>query len=208
MGTVLFGRRWQCSTICLFNGFASEVFAPVFPLIGKKKKVSPKALRILMVTKWIMLAVAVFFAAYWILLLSGAPIKEVHDLLSTIENYKYLTAELLLMMSFWIAFTGRGYCYCCPLGTVLGGLSKISGQKITTDHNKCIGCNQCNAACPMTVDIKGKASTGDPVTSIRCVGCGHCVDACPTQTLQYSTTFTRVLGARMNISTDKSSGKQ
>lgn len=191
VGTLLFGRRWQCSTICLFNGFASEVFAPIFPLVGKKKKVGPKVLRILVILKWVMLAVAVFFTVYWVLLLAGAPVTGVHDLISTIENYKYLTAELLMMMSFWIVFTGRGYCYYCPLGTVLGGISRISGQSITTDHAKCIGCNQCNIACPMTIDIKGKAMTGEPVTLSRCVGCGHCVDTCPTQTLQYSTSFTR-----------------
>lgn len=205
VGTVLFGRRWQCSTICLFNGFASEVFSPVFPLIGKKKKVGPNALRILVILKWVMLAVALFFSIYWILLLVGVPVKGVHDLISTIENYKYLSAELLMMMSFWIAFTGRGYCYYCPLGTVLGGISKISGQKITTNHEKCIGCNQCNVICPMTIDIKGKAMAGEPVTSIRCVGCGHCVDTCPTQTLKYSTSFTRMFDSRKSGSGKKSS---
>lgn len=32
-GTLLFGRRWQCSTLCLFNGFVSEAFSPGFPLV-------------------------------------------------------------------------------------------------------------------------------------------------------------------------------
>ncbi|MDD2352632.1 MAG: hypothetical protein PHX56_03590 [Atribacterota bacterium] len=37
IGTLIYGRRWHCSMICLFNGFASEIFEPAIPLIGKKK---------------------------------------------------------------------------------------------------------------------------------------------------------------------------
>lgn len=45
VGTLLLGRRWQCSTLCLFNGFASEVFDPAFPLIGEPKEVKPRTLK-------------------------------------------------------------------------------------------------------------------------------------------------------------------
>jgi len=92
-------------------------------------------------------------------------------------------------MFFWIAFIGRGYCYYCPLGTVLGFLGKLSGQRIKTDNTKCVHCNQCNLACPMSIDIISKAKSGEEVSDISCVGCGHCVDACPSRTLYYSTRF-------------------
>lgn len=189
IGTFLFGRRWQCSTVCLFNGFASEVFAPAFPLIGKKKTTKPKTISLLMLLKWVMFALALFFTGYWILLLSGIQPLENYNLIGKIEIYKYLSAELLMMMFFWIAFVGRGYCYYCPLGTVLGFISKISGQKIITSLTKCINCGQCNLACPMAIDLQSKAMKGEPVTSLRCVGCGHCVDACKTNNLSYTTTF-------------------
>jgi polyferredoxin len=189
LGTLLFGRRWQCSTICLFNGFASEVFTPAFPLIGKKKSIQPNTLRILMIAKWIFLGASALFTAYWILMLLGIPVYKNTELIGNLETYKYLSAELLMMMFFWIAFVGRGYCYYCPLGTVLSFLGKISGQRIRTDLAECIQCNQCNLACPMTIDIKSKAMKGESVSSLRCVGCGHCVDACPTETLSYTTTL-------------------
>jgi Pyruvate/2-oxoacid:ferredoxin oxidoreductase delta subunit len=189
IGTVLFGRRWQCSTICLFNGFAAEVFAPAFPLIGKKKPVQFTKIKVLMIIKWVMLCLAVLFSVYWILLLFGVTVWKNYDLVGKLENYKYLSAELLMMMFFWIAFLGRGYCYYCPLGTILGLLGNICGQKVTTNKTKCINCNQCNLACPMTIDIKSKALKGESVTSLRCVGCGHCMDACTTETLAYTTTF-------------------
>ena len=197
LGTMLFGRRWQCSTICLFNGFASEVFAPAFPLIGKKKKAQPKTVRILMIIKWFIFILALIFTAYWILLLFGVWVFRDYDLIGKLEIYKYLSAELLMMMFFWIVFTGRGYCYYCPLGTLLGLLGRISGQKIITNNTKCINCNQCNIECPMTIDIKSNALKGEPVTSLRCVGCGHCVDACPAGTLCYTTTFLGMISKKM-----------
>jgi ferredoxin-type protein NapH len=189
VGTLLFGRRWQCSTLCLFNGFASEVFAPVTPLLGKRKPVKATSLKVFMVIKWLFFGMALFFTCWWILFLAKVPLIGTPSLLSKIEVYKYLSTELLMAMFFWVAFTGRGYCYYCPLGTTLALLSKISKQHIATQVTHCIQCNRCNFACPMSIDIKYKAILGQAVTDLRCVGCGHCVDVCPTKTLLYSTTF-------------------
>ena len=189
IGTLLFGRRFQCSSICLFNGFAAEAFEPAIPLVGKRKKITPKTLRVLNILRWIFLSVALFFMFYWIFYLLGIIAPGNTDLITKIESYKYLAGELLTMMFFWIAFVGRGYCYFCPLGTVLSFLAKIAGQKIKTGKTKCVSCNQCNDICPMTIDIRSKAVDGAPVQNIRCVGCGHCVDECPTNNLCYSTRF-------------------
>ncbi len=205
VGTLLFGRQWQCSTLCLFNGFASEVFDPAIPLIGKKKKLKPKMLFALMIVRWVFLGIALFFTIWWILFLSGISIPGISQVISKVENYKYLTAELLMAMFFWIAFIGRGYCYYCPLGTFLGILSKLSGQKITTGNTKCIQCGQCNETCPMSIDIKSKAMLGEPVVNLRCVGCSHCVDTCPTRTLSYSTRFLDVKRFKKHM-TDKQVG--
>jgi len=187
IGTLLFGRRLQCSSICMFNGFAAEVFDPAIPLIGKRKNVKGGTLRVLKVVRWLFLGVALFFIAYWVMYLLGISITPDITFISRLESYKYLVGELLLALFFWIAFIGRGYCYYCPLGTVLSGVSRIAGQKITTNNTKCIRCNKCNEICPMTIDVKSKAINGESVQNNRCVGCGHCVDECPTKTLAYST---------------------
>ena len=186
-GTLLFGRRWQCSTLCLFNGFAAEVFAPAIPLLGKNNKMTQKSIRVFWILRWTFLLIALFFTMWWILLLSGVSLASDFHLISRIEIYKYLSTELLLMMFFWVAFIGRGYCYYCPLGTVLALISKLAGQRIVTDKTKCIQCSRCNKACPMSIDIKIQSQNGNPVKSLRCVGCGHCIDVCPTQTLSYTT---------------------
>ncbi|UYO64485.1 4Fe-4S binding protein [Acetobacterium wieringae] len=188
VGTLLWGRRWQCATLCLFNGFASEVFDPVMPLLGTRKKLKARGLKLFAILRWLFLAVAIGFTVYWVLYLLGLPLAN-SETVAKIETYKYLAAELLMAMFFWVAFSGRGYCYYCPLGTVVGLLGKLVGQQITTNQSNCIQCGRCNVACPMTIDLKSRAATGRPVSELRCVGCGHCVDSCPTETLAYSTRF-------------------
>jgi polyferredoxin len=214
-GTLLLGRRWQCSTLCLFNGFASEVFAPAFPLVGKVKEMKPYTLKLFSVLKWVFFAVALFFTMYWIMLLSGMPLPGNIQVIRKAEEYTYLSGELLAAMFFWVAFIGRGYCYYCPLGTVIGFLGKAAGQRIITDNTKCIKCGNCNKTCSMSIDIMGKAQAGKASAELRCVGCGHCVDACPTKTLSYTTRFldkinriinAKTLGVRL-IDRDESSKK-
>lgn len=189
IGTLLIGRRWQCSTLCLFNGFAAEVFEPAMPLVGKAKKINDKEIKAFSFLRWGFLFIALFFTLWWILYLSGVPVGEDIKLMGKIENYKYLSTELLTAMFFWVAFIGRGYCYYCPLGTILGFLGKVAGQRIKTDNTTCIECDKCNEACPMSIDIKDKAKDGKDVAELSCVGCAHCVDSCPTKNLCYTTKF-------------------
>ena len=189
VGTLLMGRRWQCSTLCLFNGFASEVFAPAMPLMGKRRKLKQGAVKCFNFLRWVFLVIALFFTSYWIVFLLGYQSGSPFRLISRVENYKYLSTELFMAMFFWIAFTGRGYCYYCPLGTWLALFSKVAGQKIITDQGQCIGCDVCNQVCSMGIDIKEQAQKGEAVIDLRCVGCGHCIDSCPTKTLHYSTRF-------------------
>ena len=188
-GTLLFGRRWQCSTLCLFNGFAAEVFSPAMPLVGKRKTVNSGKHRALIAAKWMFLILASFFTFWWLFFLARIPIGGDPLVIAKVENYLYLSGELLMAMFFWVVFLGRGYCYYCPLGTVLSFLAKAVDQRIVTDRSECIRCGRCDRVCPMAIEIKARAQTGDPVRDDRCVGCGHCIDACPTETLAYSTRF-------------------
>ena len=189
LGTLLFGRRLQCSTLCLFNGFAAEVFEPAMPLLGVARQPSRRQKDALKVARRMMLLIMCFFSLWWTISLFGVTPLTVRAALAKAETYVYLAGELLMAMFFWVAFLGRGYCYYCPLGTVLSGLAKLGGQRIDTNLTKCVQCGRCTAACPMSIDVRDFAKQKAAVKDSLCVGCGHCVDACPTQTLQYSTNF-------------------
>jgi ferredoxin-type protein NapH len=188
-GTLLFGRRFQCSSICLFNGFAAEIFRPAFPLIGRREKKGPGLLKGLRAAKWVMVVVSLGLTAAWIFIIAFRLDHPVLKILYRIENLKYLVLELMVAMFFWVFLLGRGYCHFCPLGTVLGWLSKAAGQRIETDKSACISCRRCDSTCPMGIEISPSAAQGRPVRNGNCVGCGHCVDVCPTDALTYATDF-------------------
>jgi polyferredoxin len=189
IGTLLIGRRWQCSHLCMLNGFVSEIWSEIFPLFGGKKKVSSRWLKFLKFFRWFMLVVSLGLTFWWSIRLFGINIIGNGSVLHEIEVIKYISLELLMMMFLWIVWTGRGYCYYCPLGTFLSIISRIVGQKIVTNNSKCINCKQCSNVCPMSIDVAKSANKGIPVDNLRCVGCGHCVDICPTKTLSYQTNF-------------------
>ena len=189
IGTIIRGRRWQCSTLCLFSGFVSEVFAPAFPLIGKKIKAGTRLIKLFAVLRWIFFIVAIFFSGFWLLQVAGFNLPGSLSLFTQIEIYYYLLFHLVAALLLWTFFTGRGYCYYCPLGTVTALLGRAVGQCIQTNLTECISCKKCNQVCPMSINILSSARQGKPVNSLNCVGCGHCVDTCPKETLSYVTRF-------------------
>ena len=204
IGTLVFGRRWQCSTLCLFNGFAAEVFSPALPLLTKRRatrtqgtlRVTKKEARRFSVIRILFFIISISLTIFWLLQIWGVPDRKLMGIFERVELYKYLVFELIMMMYFWVAFIGRGYCLYCPVGTVVASLGKVVGQRIETNMTNCIGCRLCSKVCPVGIDVAGYAQKGVLMDSTRCVACGHCVDACPTETLHY-TTDTMELFARM-----------
>lgn len=71
---------------------------------------------------------------------------------------------------------GRSYCNSfCPVGTLLGEVSRAAKYKIRLDAEKCVGCGLCERACKGScIDV---ASHGVDVS--RCVVCFDCIDVCP-----------------------------
>ncbi len=189
IATLLFGRRVQCSMLCLMNGFASEIWSAAFPLAGKKKKPSVSMKKGLNVFRLIMFTVSASLSVIWLLYIGGIRPFENMDSIAQFEVFKYLSVELMAAMVFWVFWTGRGYCHYCPLGTFLSFIAKLGKQRITTDIASCTGCGACTSVCPMSIDVASHAKKKEPVTDSLCVGCGHCVDACPVHTLKYETSF-------------------
>ena len=77
---------------------------------------------------------------------------------------------------------GRTYCNTiCPVGTVLGFLSRFSLLHITIDESKCNACGLCSRKCK-TACINGKEHRVD---YSRCVACMDCIDTCKHGAIQY-----------------------
>ena len=76
---------------------------------------------------------------------------------------------LILVLAAW---KGRFWCNTiCPVGTVLGCLSKVSLLKPKIDLAKCVKCGMCERACKaQSIDIA--SGTVDRTTCIACFDCG------------------------------------
>jgi len=87
---------------------------------------------------------------------------------------------IALMILAWK--NGRTYCNTiCPVGTILGYLSKFSWFKPAIDTNKCTNCGLCARRC--------KAACIDPkahrIDYSRCVTCMDCIDNCSQNAIEY-----------------------
>ena len=100
-----------------------------------------------------------------------------------------LIAFLYLAFVSYLAFTkGRLFCNTvCPVGTLLGYISKYSLFKIVIDKEDCLNCGLCE------LDCKGNCinSEDQSVDMSRCVMCFNCINSCPTEGIKFSNTFKR-----------------
>ena len=78
---------------------------------------------------------------------------------------------------------GRTYCNTiCPVGTVLGFLSKYALLKPRIDTDKCNGCGLCARKCKAScIDSKNHA-----IDYSRCVTCMDCLDNCRQGAISYT----------------------
>ena len=90
-----------------------------------------------------------------------------------------VTAIVLFVLS-WR--NGRTYCNTiCPVGTVLGFLSKYSWLKPVIDTSKCNGCGLCGRRCKAAcIDTKNHC-----IDYSRCVACMDCIDNCHQHAISY-----------------------
>jgi ferredoxin len=77
---------------------------------------------------------------------------------------------------------GRTYCNTiCPVGTVLGFISRFSYFKYHIDTDKCNGCGLCGRNCKASC-IDGKKHRID---ASRCVACMNCLGKCRQNAISY-----------------------
>ncbi|MGV8138013.1 MAG: 4Fe-4S binding protein [Mangrovibacterium sp.] len=77
---------------------------------------------------------------------------------------------------------GRLYCNTvCPVGTLLGLLSRVSFFKVRIDQTTCTKCAKCAIACKsQCINLKDQS-----VDFSRCVGCFNCLHACKDNSIGY-----------------------
>lgn len=95
----------------------------------------------------------------------------------------FVIAAVTLVVLIVLAWRGgRTYCNTiCPVGTILGFLSRYAYLKPVIDTDKCINCNLCARNCKAScIDLKSHR-----IDYSRCVACMDCIDKCKHQALSY-----------------------
>jgi Polyferredoxin len=94
-----------------------------------------------------------------------------------------VAAITLIIVSILAWRNGRTYCNTiCPVGTILGFLSKFSIFRLTFDVEKCTKCSVCERGCKSSC-IDAKAMSID---HSRCVTCFNCIDKCKFGAMSYA----------------------
>ena len=91
-------------------------------------------------------------------------------------------AGFLMLIIYFASFHGRLYCNSvCPVGTLLGLLSRVSIFKVMINRTSCTLCGDCSRVCKAScINIKEAK-----VDMSRCVACYNCFTSCPEGGIKY-----------------------
>ena len=94
----------------------------------------------------------------------------------------------LALVALMVARHGRLYCNSiCPVGAVLGLISKISLFQIRIAAGACKGCKLCENVCKAgCIDIQQQT-----IDMSRCIGCYNCLSICSRQGVRFENRWRR-----------------
>lgn len=96
----------------------------------------------------------------------------------------FIVAVVTLVVVGFLAWRGgRTYCNTiCPVGTVLGALSRFSLFKPVINLDKCIDCKRCARNCKAScINVENHS-----IDYSRCVACFDCLDNCSKGAISYT----------------------
>ncbi len=175
--TYIFGKVW-CGWVCHLGALQEFLFLP-----GRINWLqSIKAQRILRWCRMILL-----FALVLQLIITRVnvfcqfdPFKVAFNLVS--PNWiGWFLLGLLLLTSLFIY---RPFCRTiCPIGLVLGWISKIPGASVIGWKNDCKKCSQCSKCCKIHAIIDSNENSS--IDNKECIACGNCMDSCKTNSISF-----------------------
>ena len=110
-------------------------------------------------------------------------VRKQHHIPFSILTVSIVSLGIVLAFSI---ISGRSYCNTiCPVGTLLGIMSRFSLYRFVIDKKKCRSCRSCISVCKAgCIDIDKLE-----IDPSRCVTCFNCTDACQKMALDYKAQF-------------------
>lgn len=174
-------RRTFCGSVCPL-GTLQELSARLGRRLFRRRYLVPRAVdRPARYLKYLVLAGAIVFSV-----IAGELVIRPYD--PWVAYQHLVTAELISgflvgLIILAVSLIGsllydRFFCkYLCPMGALLGIVSKIGWFRVKRTPAVCTSCGACDRACPVNLAI----STADEVRSAECISCNLCVLACPVK---------------------------
>ncbi|MFW6043323.1 MAG: 4Fe-4S dicluster domain-containing protein [Marinilabiliaceae bacterium] len=115
-----------------------------------------------------------------------------------------LSLAVIVAIGYFAWKRGRLFCNTiCPVGTLLGEVSRFSFLKVRFNQDKCTRCGKCAAVCKSEcIDIKNYS-----VDHTRCVTCFNCLEICPETALSLRPVSTNKSNELLLETAEPSSGK-
>lgn len=185
--TLVFGRIY-CSVICPMGVFQDLVIRVRKLLSPKGRKPKRHFVKEPRIVRYGVLALVIVTALAFsqLLLTVLAPYSAYGRMVRSIVGLSrgeslapalLITAAATLVVICVCAWIwGRGWCNTvCPVGSVLGLVSRFSLFKVSIDQSQCVSCRKCEKGCKSScIDIDTHT-----IDHSRCVDCFDCLDSCP-----------------------------
>ena len=143
----------------IFGRFASNLFSPIYRLINN---------------------VLAYFAERW----NSYTFYHVDVYIKSLPIF-IISIAYFLIITILAIVNGRWYCNnICPVGALLGSLSKFSIFKPHFDEEKCVSCGLCEKNCRCSAIDSKKHE----IDYSKCVACFNCINKCNKDAMKYGTT--------------------
>jgi len=175
--TYLFGRVW-CGWICHLGAIQEFLYLPGKVSILQNAR-SQMIMRYVRGTLIIVLIVQLILTKTN-LFKEIDPFKVAFNLYSA-NMTGWILLALILVSSLFIY---RPFCKtACPIGLVLGWITKIPGASVIGLKGKCVQCVSCNDACNIRAITRSRKFS--VIENQECIACGECIDSCRQSGLKF-----------------------
>ena len=183
--TFLIGR-FYCAVVCPM-GVLQDIFIWAHKVIFPKRKFRyRKPANVLRYTVLVLFVLAMLVGMNSIAVLI-APYSAYARMVTGIHAsgvVQWVAIATLVVIGLLSFSMGRIWCNSiCPVGTLLGLISRYRLFGIRIDADKCVDCRKCEHGCKaMCIDIDNKK-----VDHSRCVDCWNCIGECKAGAISLST---------------------
>ena len=110
---------------------------------------------------------------------SFCPAIAVSPVLAGMKVSLYFSGFFMILVLIGSFFKRRIWCNICPLGYLIGLVSRFSPFRLKKNTTSCTECGACYEACPMGIKGIYMEREKSDVTEVNCILCGECVRRCP-----------------------------